>query len=93
MSMKRAMYRMKQSHRMRPHPILNQQKNNLTMIMRQSHRMRPHPILNQQKNNLTMMNDLFSFSSGKLSRKSNINKFEKLFAWLLVWLTPIDIFG
>ncbi|KAH0863333.1 hypothetical protein HID58_080554, partial [Brassica napus] len=32
-------------------------------------------------------------SSGKLSRKSDINEFEKLFAWLLVWLTHINIFG
>ncbi|CAN6857464.1 unnamed protein product [Brassica oleracea] len=31
--------------------------------------------------------------SGKLSRKSDVNKFEKLFAWYLVLLTHVDIFG
>ncbi|CAF1920242.1 unnamed protein product [Brassica oleracea] len=31
--------------------------------------------------------------SGKLSRKSDVNKFEKLFAWCLVLLTHVDIFG
>ncbi|KAF3496699.1 hypothetical protein DY000_02055611 [Brassica cretica] len=30
---------------------------------------------------------------GKLSRKSDVNKFEKLFAWCLVLLTHVDIFG
>ncbi|CAF1705730.1 BnaC03g44030D [Brassica napus] len=31
--------------------------------------------------------------SGKLSRKSDVNKFEKLFAWCLLLLTHVDIFG
>ena len=29
--------------------------------------------------------------SGNISRKSDVNKFEKRFVWLLVWLTHIDI--
>nr|VDC94359.1 unnamed protein product [Brassica oleracea] len=30
--------------------------------------------------------------SGKFSRKSDVNKFEKLFAWCLLLLTHVDIF-
>ncbi|KAG5414878.1 hypothetical protein IGI04_002445, partial [Brassica rapa subsp. trilocularis] len=35
----------------------------------------------------------FWIVSGKLSRKLDVNKFEKPFAWCLVWLTHVDMFG